>query len=195
MIDADLRRFLAQEAADGCTWAPAGIELRFGFDEQPESLPALALGEGSEQIRLRGMIDRVDVAPDQSGRAIVRDYKSGSARPEHQGSHWRQDRQLQVALYMLAVRQLLGLEPVAGLYQPLGGGDLRARGVYLEGAPVGAHVVPTDARTRDEIDAELADATARALALAARLRSGELTAHPETCSRDGCRYPGICRVE
>ena len=34
---------------------------------------------------------------------------------------------------MIAVRELLGLEPVAGFYQPLGGGDLRARGVFVEG--------------------------------------------------------------
>ena len=195
MIKADLRRYLAHEAADGCGWQPEGIELRFGFEEERESLPALALGEGAQQIRLRGVIDRVDVAPDHSGRAIVRDYKSGSARPQHQGARWRQDRQLQVALYMLAVRQLLELEPVAGLYQPLGGRDLRARGVFLEGAPVGARVVSTDALSREELDAELADAAARAIELAARLRAGELTPCPETCSRDGCRYPGICRVE
>ena len=194
-IEADLRRYLAHEADDGCAWEPQGIELRFGFEEEQESLPALALGDGTEQIRLRGVIDRVDVAPDHSGRAIVRDYKSGSARPQHQGARWRQDRQLQVALYMLAVRELLGLEPVAGLYQPLGGRDLRARGVFLEGAPVGARVVPTDAVAREELDAELADASARAIELAAGLRSGKLTPCPLTCSRDGCRYPGICRVE
>ena len=44
---------------------------------EQQSLPPLALGEGSEQIRLRGVIDRVDVDPDRSRRAIVRDYKSG----------------------------------------------------------------------------------------------------------------------
>ena len=194
-IEADLRRYLAHEAAGGCSWEPEGIELRFGFEEEQESLPALSLGEGSEQIRLRGVIDRVDVAPDRSRRAIVRDYKSGRARPEHQGARWRQDRQLQVALYMVAVRELLELEPVAGLYQPLGGSDLRARGLFLEGASVGARVVSNDARPREELDAELADAAARAVQLAARLRSGALTPCPQTCSRDGCRYPGICRAE
>ncbi len=195
MIEADLRRYLAHEAADGCAWAPEGIELRFGFEGEQESLPALTLGDGSQQIRVRGVIDRVDVAPDRGRHAIVRDYKSTSARPEHQGAHWRADRQLQVALYMLAVRQLLELDPVAGLYQPLAGGDLRARGVFLEGAQVGAKVVVGDARTREELDAELADAAARAISLAARLRSGELMPSPATCSRDGCRFPGICRVE
>ena len=194
-IQADLRRYLAHEAADGIGWDPEGIELRFGFEEHEDSLPALVLGEGADRILVRGVIDRVDVAPDRSGRAIVRDYKSGSARPEHQGARWRSDRQLQVPLYMLAVRELLELDPVAGLYQPLGGGDLRARGVYLEGEQVGERVVCTDARSREQLDAELDDAAARALALAARLRAGELTPCAERCSRHGCMYPGICRSQ
>ena len=32
------------------------------------------------------------------------------------------------------------------------------------------------------------------VALAARLRAGSLEPCPSTCSRDGCRYPGICRA-
>jgi hypothetical protein len=95
---------------------------------------------------------------------------------------------------MLAVRELLGLEPVAGLYQPLGGGgDPRARGVFLADAGLGDGLVGTDARDRAAIDAELEDASRRAVEVAARLRSGELTACPDTCSRNGCLYPGICR--
>ncbi len=194
-LEADLRRYLAHEAADGCGWDPDGIELRFGFEDDEGSLPALVLGDGPDRIRLRGVIDRVDVEPGRSGRAIVRDYKSGSARPEHQGAHWAVDRQLQVALYMLVARELLGLEPVAGLYQPLGGGDLRARGVFLEGAPVGARVVATDARSSEELEATLQDAAARALEIAAQLRTGRLEPCPETCSRQGCRFPGICRSQ
>jgi hypothetical protein len=94
---------------------------------------------------------------------------------------------------MLAVRELLGLDPVAGLYQPLGGRDLRARGVFLEGEEAGGQLVATDARDREELEAGLDDAAARATALAAALRSGEVVPCPETCSRDGCAYPGICR--
>jgi ATP-dependent helicase/DNAse subunit B len=193
-IEADLRRYLRFEAGDGSDWAPAAVELRFGFAGEEGSLPALELGARPDRVRVRGAIDRVDVDPG-GARAIVRDYKSGSARPEHQGARWQSDRRLQVALYMLAVRELLGLEPVAGLYQPLGGGDLRPRGVFLEGAPVGGAVVGNDARDRDELDQVLDDARARALAVTARLRSGELIPCPENCSRDGCRYPGICRSQ
>jgi ATP-dependent helicase/DNAse subunit B len=190
-VRADLRRYLTYEAGDGSTWPIRGIELRFGFDQEaePDALPALQL---SDEVRLRGIVDRVDA--DAEGHAIVRDYKSGSARPEHQGARWETDRQLQVALYMIAVRELLGLEPVAGFYQPLGGGDLRARGVFLKDAAPGDRLVGNDGRDPDELEELLDQARARALALAARLRAGSLEPCPATCSRDGCSYPGICRA-
>ena len=192
-VKADLGRYLAHEARDGLDWQPYGLELRFGFDENDDdpggALPPLQLGD---DVRVRGIVDRVDA--DAEGRAIVRDYKSGGARPEYQGARWALDRQLQVALYMLVVRELLGLNPVAGFYQPLGGGDLRARGVFLDGADVGGSVVANDARDPEQFDDVLEDARLRAVALAERLRGGELEPCPTTCSRDGCRYPGICRA-
>jgi len=186
-LEADLRRYLAHEAASGCDWDAEALELKFGFDDE-ESLPALELAGG---VRVRGMIDRVDV--DGAGNAIVRDYKSGGRRPAYAGARWSQDQQLQVALYMLVVEELMGLEPVAGLYQPLGGEDLRSRGVFLRDAAVGASVVGTDARSSDELDELIDDARERAVTIAARLRSGDLEPCPDTCSRDGCKYPGICR--
>ncbi|HEY2769548.1 MAG TPA: PD-(D/E)XK nuclease family protein [Solirubrobacteraceae bacterium] len=198
-IESDLRRYLAHEARDEAAWRPERIEQRFGFLDDPvesdraDSLPPLVLGADGEQVVLRGLIDRIDVDPAGSGRAIVRDYKSGSARAEHQGARWESERQLQVALYMLAVRELLGLDPVAGLYQPLGGNDLRGRGVFLKDAPVGRCVVGTDARSPEELDEVLTSAADRAVELAGRLRAGDIEPCPRTCSRDGCRYPGICR--
>ncbi|MBV8999736.1 MAG: PD-(D/E)XK nuclease family protein, partial [Solirubrobacterales bacterium] len=195
-VAADLRRYLTYEAGDGSDWPSLGLELRFGFESEPESLPPLELGQ---DVCVRGIIDRVDAenlgAPtDPPTHAIVRDYKSGSARPEHQGARWATDRQLQVALYMLVVRELLGLEPVAGFYQPLGGGDLRARGVFLAGETPGNRLVANDGRDPEQFEEMLDEARGRALALAARLRSGSLEPCPATCSRDGCKYPGICRA-
>ncbi len=193
-IEADLRRYLAHEAGGEGEWRPFGLELRFGFDAEAEDgEPALALGEGPDRVMVRGLIDRVDV--DDRGHAIVRDYKSGARRPEWSAARWSGDRQLQVALYMLVVRELLGLDPVAGFYQPLRGDDLRARGVFVKGADVGAGVFGTDAREAGEVQAMLADAADRAVALAASLRAGELTPCPQTCSRDGCAYPAICRSQ
>jgi len=96
---------------------------------------------------------------------------------------------------MLVVRELTELEPVGGFYQPLRGDELRARGMFLDGTQPGAGAVAKDARSPDEFAAALDDAGARAVALAAALRSGAVTPCPQTCSRDGCAYPGICRSQ
>jgi RecB family exonuclease len=192
-IEADLGRYLEHEASNDAAWRPAGLELRFGFPDTPEapSLPALELGEGAERVLVRGMVDRVDV--DSDGRAMVRDYKSGATRSNFPAARWAEDRRLQVALYMLVVRDLAGREAVAGFYQPLRGDDLRARGMYLEGVDVGSGTVATDARSAESFEAELQGAATRAVTLAAALRAGRLTPCPQNCSRDGCAYPGICR--
>jgi RecB family exonuclease len=199
-IEADIGRFLALEASSGAKWPPGGLELRFGFEDEEEaaeSLPALELSGG---VRVRGVIDRVDIEPatgkgaDMPRRAIVRDYKTGATRAEYQGARWEVDQRLQVPLYMLAVRELLSLDPVAGFYQPIGGDDLRPRGVFVEGAPVGCEVLRTDARESEGVHAELEAAARRAAELAAGLRAGLLEPRPDTCSRGGCAYPGICRA-
>ncbi len=192
-LEADLRRYLEQEAADDDGFVPAHTELRFGIDDVPGALPALQLGDAHGGVAVRGVIDRVDVDREGGRRAVVRDYKSGARRADQAVARWAEDGNLQVALYMLAVRRLLGLEPVAGLYQPLRGPDLRPRGVYREGEPLGARVVGSDARDPEALDAELASAEARAVEVADAIRSGRLEPRPGTCSREGCAYPGICR--
>lgn len=187
-IAADVLRLLEHEAASGGAFAPAHLELAFGMGE--DATPALVLGDGA--VRLRGVIDRVDL--DAAGRALVRDYKSGRKQDGWPVARWRAEDQLQVALYMVAVRELLGREPVGGVYQPLRGEDLRARGIVREDADTGTAVHDRDRRPREQLEAELDAAAARACELAARLRAGELQATPETCSPSGCAYPGICRA-
>jgi ATP-dependent helicase/DNAse subunit B len=194
-IAADVMRLLRHEAESGGGFAPAELELAFGMgDADASALPALVLGGGDDgaELRLRGVIDRVDL--DRTGRALVRDYKSGRAGRGWPVARWRAEDQLQVALYMVAVRELLRREPVGGVYQPLRGEDLRARGLVREDADVGELVVDTDRRSTEELEAELDAAAARACELAALLRGGQLRATPETCSPGGCAYPGICRA-
>ncbi|HEX7291636.1 MAG TPA: PD-(D/E)XK nuclease family protein, partial [Conexibacter sp.] len=189
-IAADVLRLLRHEARSGGGFAPTALELAFGFADDDGGPGPLVLGGGA--LRLRGVIDRVDL--DAAGRALVRDYKSGRRGPGWPVARWRAEDQLQVALYMIAVRELLRREPVGGVYQPLRGEDLRARGLVRDDADAGELVVETDRRSREELEAELDAAAARACELAARLRGGELCATPETCSPNGCAYPGICRA-
>jgi ATP-dependent helicase/DNAse subunit B len=187
-LEIDLLRYLRAEADSGSAFEPAELELDFGL---PDSLqPPLVVDEGLE---VGGRIDRVDT---WNGHAVVRDYKGGS---KVEGvAKWGDRNRLQVALYMLAVRDVLGLRPVGGVYQPLKGRDRRPRGALLAGfeEELGAGYVSTDFVDEERLEAELAAARERLVELAGRMRSGEVRPCPETCAwNGGCSYPSICRVE
>lgn len=192
-LQSDLERFLAQAAEADSPLEPTELELGFGFDGSDDrgeasALPALELGGG---FKLRGRIDRIDVG--SRGEAVVYDYKGKDAPPS---ARWIRDGKLQVALYMHAAEQLLGLDVIGGLYQPLSGSDLRARGVLDGDGGVELDCVSTDVRERVEVAELLVDALAKAREVAEQTASGELAARPQTCAwRGGCQYPTICRCE
>ena len=182
-LHADLERYLRTEAECGAGFEPAELEWSFGGSGDAHG--PLALGASGALVT--GRVDRVDVGP--GGTAIVRDYKGRSVVG---GVKWADELQLQVALYLLAVRDLLGLEPVAGVYQPLAGRKLGARGLVRDDVPGG--YTRTDVVDADAFAAALDDARELAARTAADLRGGRIAPCPERCSSRGCRYPGICRA-
>jgi ATP-dependent helicase/DNAse subunit B len=185
-LRADLLRYLEHAAADGSTLAPARLEVEFGTRDGEH--PALRLAEG---VSLSGRIDRID--EDGRGDAVVYDYKG---RNVVESANWRKERKFQIALYILAARDVLGLEPIGGLYQPLGGKDQRARGLVLADADPGLDTVKTDRRGREEFDAILDGVLEDVLRTVGELRSGALQARPHSCAwTGGCAYPTICRCE
>ena len=121
-LEADLRRYLRHEAEHGAGLEPTWLEWRFGREGDEHGPLVLAPGE----LEVTGRVDRVDV---DGGEAIVRDYKGASAP---KGAGWAEGGALQVALYMLAARELLGLQPVGGVYQPLWSRDSRPRGLVRD---------------------------------------------------------------
>jgi hypothetical protein len=67
--------------------------------------------------------------------------------------------------------------------------------MFRTGAGAGSATMEKDGRSAEEFATELDDGMARATAVAAALRAGRLTPCPQTCSRDGCAHPGICRSQ
>jgi PD-(D/E)XK nuclease superfamily len=181
-LEADLDRYLRTEAECGAGFEPTELEWSFGGAE--DAHPPLAVGAAA---RVTGRVDRVDVGP--GAAAVVRDYKG---RNVVGGAKWADEQQLQVALYLLAVRELLGLEPVAGLYQPLVGARLAARGLVRDDVP--GRYTRTDLVDADGFDAVLERARELAERTADELHAGRIAPCPERCSSRGCRYPGICRA-
>ena len=95
---------------------------------------------------------------------------------------------------MLAVRAVLGLEPVGGLYQPLGGSEARPRGAVLRDADPGLATFATDRVEDEELDALLGECLAAARRAVAEIRDGALEPSPDSCAYvGGCAFPTICR--
>ena len=166
----ELERILAAtiealvEASEG--WEPAHFEPPFGLHGTP---PLELADENGETVRLRGYIDRVDVNSD--GQLRVIDYKSGStpisARDLESG------KRVQLALYALAARDVLGLgEPAAGMYWHIG--SARPSSLRLE-------------RYFGGIEVALDTAVAHALSYAAGTRRGHFAPQPP---KGGC--PSWC---
>jgi ATP-dependent helicase/DNAse subunit B len=110
-VEGLLARFLAEEA-DRETGGFEPWLLEAGFSEtEGAGQPALEI----DDWRLHGAVDRVDRAPD--GRALVLDYKlSSKVSPREK---LEEEAKLQLQLYLIAVAELWGAEPVGGLYHPL----------------------------------------------------------------------------
>ena len=180
-LRSDVERYLAHAAKDGSELEPSSLEVAFGAGE--DGLPALELAGG---VRIGGRIDRIDRGP--SGEAIVYDYKGRNA-PD--AASWRRERKYQVAMYVLAARDVLGLDPVGGLYQPLGARDQRPRGLVLAGADPGLDTVATDRREREDFDATVAGVVEDVLEAVGELRAGRLEPRPQTLrlERRGLHVP------
>jgi ATP-dependent helicase/DNAse subunit B len=189
-LEFDLLAYLRHEAQRDGVFEPERFELKFGLGE--DTLPPVPLeGEG---ISVRGVIDRIDT---WNGYGLVRDYKSG--RSVYKVADWREKNRLQAALYMIAVRELLGLKPAGGVYVPLAGDDRRPRGVVAEElrAELGTDFVKNDFQSADEMEERLREASQTACRLVTRVRDGDVHPCPDTCkwSSGGCQHPTICRHE
>ncbi len=181
-LRSDLEGFLRDEAASLVAFVPRRLEVSFGSDRAaPELQRGLPLGE---DLWLSGKIDRIDVDP-FSARGIVQDYKSGKGA--HSARDIDREFRLQIPLYVLALRDLVGIEPLGGVYRALAGRRL-TRGMLRESA---REDLPGFAKD-DYLDEEtfwnqVESARARAAENARRIRTGDVRHDPKG---DGC--PAWC---
>ena len=189
-LELDLEGFLRSEALFASPLVPRDYEVRFGTKSSPANLqPGLRL----DGYAVSGTIDRIDRDPGMSARGAVWDYKTGKGAKS--AVQIERERKLQLPLYILVARDLLGIEPVAGLYRALGG-ERRVRGMAVDGELEG--VVSTDQLAPEEFWAQVDRAVGYANDIVARIRRGDVRRNPiggscpEWCLRQA---GGICRVE
>jgi PD-(D/E)XK nuclease superfamily len=186
----DLEGFVRDEAEAGLQFVPRRLEVSFGSERAaPELQRGLELGDG---LRLSGKIDRIDVDP-WSARGIVQDYKSGKGA--HSARDIDRELRLQIPLYVLALRDLVGIEPLGGLYRALSGKRL-TRGMLRESAQEDLPgYMRDDYLDEDAFWTQVETARERAATAAKRIRAGDILHDPK---RDGCPpwcdLWTICRV-
>ena len=171
--------------ACGATWRRSAAPRRARHLEYQFALQA------AEGLTVTGKIDRIDVDP-FSARGIVVDYKSGKGAPS--ARRIADEQRLQIPLYMLVARDIVGIEPIGGVYRPLAG-DRRARGMIRSGEGLEGYV------NRDELDHEafweqVETARETAETLAGRMRAGDVRHDP----RGGecptwCDLWTVCRIK
>jgi RecB family exonuclease len=183
----DLEAFVRAEASSALPLVPSRYEVSFGGERS--TLGGLDIGDG---LTLSGKIDRVDVET-FGARGIVQDYKSG--RSAHSAQQIVQEQRLQIPLYMLVLRDLVGIEPLGGLYRPLAG-ERRPRGLLRASAK---EELPgftrSDYLDDDEFWSRLETARDDARVLAQRIRAGDVEHNPRGGSCPSwCDLWPICRV-
>jgi RecB family exonuclease len=183
--------FLADEARASTPFTPEHAEASFGFDRSDKGPLPLAGGG------VHGQIDRIDLGPD--GEALVQDYKSGANVEGGAGMLERKGR-LQLQLYMLAARELWGLDLAGGLYRPLGGRkDRQPKGLLRKSSR--DDLASLDPRRNDHLDDEafervLSEAQAKAEEIIEAMHRGDIGRRPihNSCP-DYCDFQQICRRE
>jgi len=187
----DLEAFVREDAAAEAPLVPRRFEVLFGSERAaPELQRGLQLAEG---VTLSGKIDRIDVDP-FSTRGIVQDYKAG--KHAHSAAQIESEKKLQIPLYMLVLRDLVGIEPLGGIYRPLAG-ERKARGLLR--AEAREDGVPGFAKN-DYLDEEafwsqVERARELAVGIVDRMREGDVLHDPKggACPT-WCELWPMCRV-
>jgi ATP-dependent helicase/DNAse subunit B len=187
----DLSALVEEECESSSPLVPRRFEVAFGSERAaPELQRGLELGAG---LTLSGKIDRIDVDP-FGARGIVQDYKSGKSA--HSARQIESELRLQIPLYMLVLRDLVGLEPLGGLYRPLAGAR-KPRGLVRgsEEETLPGYV------SHDYLDEEafwgvVETARSKATTLAERMREGDVRHDPLRGECPAwCDLWTVCRIE
>jgi RecB family exonuclease len=182
---AELRHGLRRQLASFVR-SEAELPHRFQPRYLEKSFDPLDLGG----FAVTGRIDRIDVDP-TSARGLIHDYKSTNAES---AAEVRKNQRLQLPLYMLALRDRLGLEPVGGVYRGIRKGATRGllRAAERDGVESFA---AADYLDEDAFWGLVAEAVETARAAVARIRRGDVRHDPTggTCP-EWCDAHPICRV-
>jgi ATP-dependent helicase/DNAse subunit B len=188
----DLEQLVRREAESSSPLVPDRFEVSFGSER---SAPELQRGLDLGGFTVSGKIDRIDRDP-FGARGLVLDYKSG--RTAHSASKIESELHLQIPLYMLVLRDLVGIEPLGGVYRALAGAG-QARGLLRaeareDGVP---GYMRADYLDEDAFWGTVEQAKEHTRGVVERIRAGDVRHDPKggfPCP-SWCELWSMCRVK
>jgi ATP-dependent helicase/DNAse subunit B len=191
-------QFLNREAAESASpLEPAYFELAFGMAPKDADDPAsvaepveLSGPEGTETIRIKGRIDRIDQTPD--GRFFIRDYKTGSQLAGE--NDVTEGTALQLSLYLMAFEKISGKTGVAAGYYRIRR-KIENKYVLLDDSGRDL-IVSSHPRTTKDFRDLLTESHAHAAGFIRQIREGNFPLPVvEKCPNTYCEFKTVCRFD
>jgi ATP-dependent helicase/DNAse subunit B len=187
-------RFLEKESEEEVSpLVPSCFEFSFGMEIGTSDDPA-SVGEavdltgtgGSEPLRIKGRIDRIDISPD--GFFLIYDYKSGT---HPKSKDIEAGKALQLPLYLLAFESVSGNRGVAAGYYKIRK-NVETRMLLCD--ETGKDLIVSRPRISPDFTGSLGRSREFALEYIVRIRKGEFSLpHEERCPNTYCEFRRICR--
>jgi ATP-dependent helicase/DNAse subunit B len=198
-LRAALAEILEAERERGTVLRPTLFEVPFGL-EREGSHPAVVIHAGGREEKLSGIIDRVDI--DRDGKlAYVVDYKYSDparVREQFKAALAEAMSNFQPALYLLALREALGLEPLGAELLSVKKGIER----FAVGREALAQLWGAPQKSERWNDASFEEFLVRArtamAGLIASARTGDIETRPrdlERCGPGACDAADVCRYD
>jgi len=191
-------RFLHKEAnEEDSPLVPSYFEFTFGMrrdeNDDPASVPdpvAIIPVGGTEPVRIKGRVDRIDITPD--GRFAIYDYKTGSQIATR--NEIASGKALQIPLYLLAYEQISHKQGVLGGYYRIRR-EVEDRIVLLDDAGRDL-VVSSNPRATKDFRAALLASLKYSAEYIRGIRAGEfMLPAEEKCQNPYCEFSTICRFD
>ena len=179
------------------TFKPSMFEAKFGNEETE----TLKIGNvDKDGIEISGKIDRVDVSEaDGEKVGIIIDYKYGQTK--FRLAELEEGLDLQLPIYILALRDLFGVIPVAAEFYALK--TSRKTGIYNEELidKLKLNIKPTRKSLsvdNKEFNKLLKDAESHILKFSKEIRKGKIELAPaniDFCGEGNCDFANVCRID
>lgn len=179
------------------TFKPSMFEAKFG-DEETETLKIVNVVK--DCIEISGKIDRVDVSEvDGEKVGIIIDYKFGQT--EFNKTELEEGLDLQLPIYILALRDLFGVVPIAAEFYALK--TSRKTGIYNEELIDNLKLNIKPAKKSLSVDNKefnklLKDAENHILKFSREIRKGRIELAPaniDFCGEGNCDFANVCRID